>query len=104
MPIFCSRFGNYQEALKYHQKLLEIALQSGDKRGEASEYTKIGSAHHRLGNYHEALKYQQKLLEIVLELGNKRGEGIAYGHIGNAHKNLDNFQEIDDRHQSVRML
>ena len=77
------RLGNYQDALKYHHKHLEIALQLGDKGGEGRAYCNIGNAHDSLGNYQDALKYHHKYLEIALQLGDKGGEGMAYGNIGN---------------------
>ena len=57
------KLGNYKEALKYHQKHLDIALQLGDKGGEGRAYGNIGNAHYSLGNYREALIYHQKRLD-----------------------------------------
>ena len=37
--------GNYQDALKYHHKHLEIALQLGDKGGEGMSIRKHWLAH-----------------------------------------------------------
>ena len=58
--------GNYKQAIEYHQKDLEIALQLGDKAGEGAAYGNLGAAHHSLGNYKQAIEYLQKKLEIAL--------------------------------------
>ena len=47
--------GNYQEALIYHQKHLDIALQLGDKGGEGKAYSTLVIAHNSLGHYREVV-------------------------------------------------
>jgi CHAT domain-containing protein len=65
------RLGQNQEALKYYQKSLEIALKLGDVEGEAISRDSIGNVYNKLGQYDNAVKYFNvaiKLSEAIEEL------------------------------------
>ena len=85
------------EALKYHQKDLDIALQLGDKGGEEAAYGNIGKNREKLGNYQEALIYHQKHLDIALQLGSIKVVKTAATLVMPMFKSLGNLDENETK-------
>ncbi|CAF1472015.1 unnamed protein product [Adineta steineri] len=58
--------GEYQEALTFYQKYLNVQQQSLSPNDHelASSYDNIGLVHHSMGNYPKALSYYETTLEI----------------------------------------
>ena len=91
--------GQFNTAIKYHQRHLEIAKEVGDKVGEGISYGNLGNAYHSLGEFKTAIKYHQHHLEIAKEVGDKAGEGRSYGNLGNAYHSLGEFKTAIKYHQ-----
>ena len=53
----------------------------GDRKGEASIYSKLGAVHQSLGKYRKAEEYQHKALAIVKEIDDRKGEASANGDL-----------------------
>ena len=71
--------GQFNEAIEYHKKDLQIAQQTGESR---------------------PIRLQHFLsVEIFVFAGDKAGEGMAYGNIGNALDSLGQFQEALEYHK-----
>ena len=56
--------GQYDDALKYHNKALEIDEELNDRVGMAKNYNNIGLVYYGKGQYDDALTYYNKALEI----------------------------------------
>ena len=63
--------GQSKTAIKYHQRVLEIAKEVGDKAGEGTGYDNLGCTYLSLGQFKTAIEYQQRGLEIAKEVGDK---------------------------------
>ena len=74
------RMGNYEAALPYYQRALEIRKAQADKRGCAAVLSKIGSIYTEQGKYELALETQLQATRVFEELGEKRA--IAYSYNG----------------------
>ena len=61
--------GRYDEAIEYHKKNLEIALQTGDISGQGRAYSGMGISLMNLGRVQEAIEMHKKHLEICLQSG-----------------------------------
>jgi CHAT domain-containing protein/Flp pilus assembly protein TadD len=85
--------GNYQKAIEFYTKALQIDIQIGDKKGEGADYGNLGNAYDSLGDYQKAIEYQNKRLQIALQIGDKQGEGQVYGNLGIAYYSLDDYQK-----------
>ena len=61
--------GEYQEALEFHQKCLDIYLKSlpPNHPNLATSYNNIGLVHDKMGEYSKALEFHQKCLDIYLK-------------------------------------
>ena len=91
--------GDFQQAIQYHQKHLEIAKDLRDRAGEGRAYGNLGNAYQSLGDFQQAIQYHQKRLQIAKELGDRAGEGGAYGNLGVAYRSLGEFQQAIQYHQ-----
>ena len=76
---------SYESLIKYHQSLLEVVREVGDKAEEGRSYGNLGFAYQGLGQFKTAIKYHQRSLEIAKEVGDKAEEGRSYGNLGNAY-------------------
>ena len=54
--------GQYDKAKEYLEKALDIKIQTGDKRGEASSLGNLGTVFISLGQYDKAKEYLEKAL------------------------------------------
>ena len=63
-------------------KALEIRIEIGDRKGEATDYANVGTVFHSLGEYGKAKEYLEKALKIRIEIADKNGEGADYGNLG----------------------
>jgi CHAT domain-containing protein/tetratricopeptide (TPR) repeat protein len=78
-----------QKAINYLEKALEIAKESGEKKGESECYVNLGRVHNFLGatneslvDYRKAIEYLEKALEIKKEIGEKQGQIECYRNLG----------------------
>jgi CHAT domain-containing protein/Flp pilus assembly protein TadD len=90
--------GNYQKAIEFHTKALQIDIQIGDKKGEGADYGNLGNAYDSIGDYQKAIEFHNKHLKIALEIGDKKGEGNAYGNLGIAYDSLGDYQKAIEFH------
>jgi tetratricopeptide (TPR) repeat protein len=90
----------YQEALDYFQRVLDIYQAGGPRREEALTLTYIGGIHHYYQQYNEALENFQQALVIYQAGGPREKEGITlyniglvYGERGQYNQALENYQQ-----------
>jgi tetratricopeptide (TPR) repeat protein len=80
------RFSNYNKALEYHEKSLEIRKKTvGENHLDvASSYNSIAFLWHSKGDFDLALEYSEKSLEIKLETigDNHTAVAISFNNIG----------------------
>ena len=64
--------GEFQKALEFLLKGLDLKRQIGDKRGEAFSLGSIGYLYMRLGDYQRALQYHEQALTLSRGVENVR--------------------------------
>ena len=74
--------GMYQKSKDLYLKALSIAIQIGNKYGEAECYRNLGNVFRFLSEYVKAEEYLQKALQIQREIGDKEGEAECYVRLG----------------------
>ena len=84
------------EARELYQRVMNIMRETGDRRGEAYAYGKIGSISYRLGEYNKAKEYLEKALAITMEIGDRAGEAAACGNIGTVFQSLGNHDKATE--------
>lgn len=68
--------GKHEEADDYFQKALDIRIQIGDRKGEATDFGRQGTVFISLGYYEECFN---KSLAIITEIGDREGEAADLG-------------------------
>ena len=74
--------GKYVNAKEYLTKALEIQIEIGDTKGEATSYGSLGIVYQSVGKYDEAREHHEKALAIRKEIGHRKGEGADHGNLG----------------------
>ena len=89
--------GNYEEALKYFQKDLEISEKVLGKKhpDTAATYNNLAGVYQAQGNYEEALKYFQKALTISEKVLGKNHPNTAstYNNLGILFYYMNRYEE-----------
>ena len=63
--------GNYQKAIKYHEKHLKIAKEISTLAKEGAAYGDLGDAYQSQSNYTKAIEYHEKHLKAAKKFGDR---------------------------------
>jgi len=74
--------GNYQNAIEYFQKAIEIEEKYGDYHGVSMKKLNLGFTFSKIKDYEKAEKYLSEGLEGVKKVGDKLWEATGYGYFG----------------------
>jgi tetratricopeptide (TPR) repeat protein len=74
--------GDYDDALQWYRRSLEIKEELGNRAGMASSYHQLGMVAQKRGDYDDALQWYRRSLEIEEELGNRAGMATSTSQIG----------------------
>lgn len=85
------RLGEIEEAVKMHQRQLNLARQAADRGLEAAAYGALGLSHRASRSYDKALGFHTQELTLRQESGDLRGECRAHGHLGAVHMALAQY-------------
>ena len=96
--------GQYQLAVDFHQKSLEIKRDIGDRRGEAASLGNLGIAYDSLGQYQRAIHFYQQQLDITCAIGDRRGAAHAYFNRSCALARLNQKTEACASFEAARAL
>ena len=91
--------GGFKTIIDYHERILEIARELGDRWNEGAAYGNLGNAYQSLGDFKRAIDYHKRCLEIAKELGDRSGQGKACGNLGNSYRSLGDFKTAVDYHE-----
>ena len=95
----------YEKAKELFEKALRIKQETGDRKSEATCYSRLGTLFYHLGQYHNSKKCIEKALEISKEIGDKMGIAKCYGILGNVFESLgqyDRAMEYIDKSLLIR--
>jgi len=76
------RLGEWDKAIDYYEKDLEISEKVGDIHGMALTYNNLGLVYADKGEWDKAIDYYEKSLEISEKLGDIHGMALTYGNLG----------------------
>ena len=69
------------------------ARRLGDREGEATALTSLGSALRAVGRFEESIRAHREATEIFRETGDRHGEGVALNNLGIALREVRRFEE-----------
>ena len=74
--------GDFDSAQKYQEEALNLALRTGDKKGQATVLSNLSFISRLKGDIKSALKQNEESLRIEQEIGSKAGEAASLCNIG----------------------
>jgi predicted ATPase len=77
--------GEYDEALEYQMKSLDLAERAGHKIGVAASLNNIGIVHYDRDDLDLALEYHERSLQMKEKIGDKQGVAMSLNNIGLVH-------------------
>jgi predicted ATPase/class 3 adenylate cyclase len=75
--------GDYALALENLRRGLEVAVETGDERGQGMIYNTLGPVASALGDYPQAREYYEHAVELARRTGDRYLEGAALNNLGN---------------------
>ncbi|KAH8270576.1 hypothetical protein KR018_012028 [Drosophila ironensis] len=85
--------GDYEEAIKCHDRQLQLALGLSSHRDQERAYRGLGQARRQLGQLTAALVCLEKRLVVAHELHSPEIKALAYGDLGHVHAALGNHSQ-----------
>ena len=96
-----SSLGEYQEAMNYYEKALEINTAIGNKSGIAANIGNMGTLYCILGEPQKAINNFENAFKINTAIGNKPGISINKGGLGNVYHLLGEYQKAIDHYEEA---
>jgi tetratricopeptide (TPR) repeat protein len=110
--------GQTEQAVKFYDKALTMACESGDRWNEGIWLGTMGSAYRVLGWTDQAIAFYERALSIAREIKDRRNEGAKLGDLGNVYRDIGQIgkavelyeqaltiaREIEDRRAEGRQL
>ncbi len=78
-----------EQSIDYAEKAYELAIKTGDKKGESRAYQNKGVAHEYLGNYDLAIEYYKKGLDLAIKINDTEELGFAFINLGIMYYNME---------------
>ena len=91
--------GQYEKAIQYHEKNLEISTAIGDRSGIAASNGNLGNAYYNLGQYEKAIQYHKKHMKISTAIGDQSGIAASNGNLGDAYDSLGQYEKAIQYHE-----
>jgi CHAT domain-containing protein/Tfp pilus assembly protein PilF len=83
--------GQFQEALKTFDRVLQQARQISDKKLEGTTLTQIGTIYRRLGHYDRAIEFLEQALAINIAERDQTNAGITLYNLGQVYERLGQY-------------
>lgn len=104
LAILYSSQKQFEKALKFYHKSLEIKIRLKDFSGMSTTYNNIGVAYFRQEQYKHALEYYQRSFELEYQLKNAEGIATSYLNMGEVKGKLHRDKEaIHDLNKSIQI-
>jgi signal transduction histidine kinase/Tfp pilus assembly protein PilF len=96
LAVISTEKANYDLALSYNFKSLNLREEDGDKAGMSITCNNIGLNYYRISNYELSLNFYNKALRLKLESGDKYDLERLYINIGLCDVNLGEFKKAKE--------
>lgn len=96
--------GNYDSAIFYGKKSLELATAINYEKGIGNAYSKLASALELKGDYSKAIEYYLDALKIAEKIGQKKSIAAWTGNIGAIYYRQGNFEKALEYYQKALLI
>ncbi len=94
-----SHRNEYNKAIKFLEKGLDIRTKNDDLYGKAFSYTNIGVVNLHLGKINESIECFKKGIKIFEKIGDKGNMGMLYTNMGNSYMRNGELQKAYENHK-----
>ena len=91
--------GDFEKAIHYHERNLEIARRVGDVSIEGKASGNLGSHYYNLGDFEKAIHYNERALKIAKKVGDISSEGNANRKLGSVYLKRGDFEKAVHYHE-----
>ncbi|MBU7027165.1 MAG: tetratricopeptide repeat protein [Theionarchaea archaeon] len=91
--------GEWDTAIDYYEKSLEISEKLGDIHGMALTYGNLGLVYAKKGEWDKAIDYYEKSLEISEKLGDIHGMALTYNNLGSVYADKGEWDKAIDYYE-----
>jgi len=91
--------GEWDKAIDYYQRSLEILEKVGDEHGMATTFNNLGSVYHAKGEWDKAIDYYQRSLEIKEKVGDEHGMSTTFNNLGSVYKDKGEWDKAIEYYQ-----
>ena len=91
--------GQYEKAIDYYQRSLDLSKEINDRQGEANSLNNLGEVDQSFGQYEKAIHYHQQSLDIKKNIGDRQGIAHSLGGLGLAYNSLGQYQKAIEYYQ-----
>ncbi|MEI6409627.1 MAG: sensor histidine kinase [Bacteroidota bacterium] len=95
---------NFNKALEYNQKALELSKKSGNINSQADLYMNISGIYYQLKDYQKSLEYDHKALGIYEKLQLPMYAGGVYVNIGTKYRDMADYPKALEYFQKGRSI
>ncbi len=88
--------GDFESAMTYHSKALELQQHANDKSGMALTYNNLGTTSLEQLHIEKAEEYFLKALKLYEELGDQRGRSVIFINLGSLNQNRGNLEKAQE--------
>ncbi|CAH1272772.1 TTC28 [Branchiostoma lanceolatum] len=78
--------GEYEKALEWHKKHLDMSQDNGDSKQQIRAHTNLGSTYRLLGKQDQATSHTSTALQMAQQTGDLHGQMEVYIKTGNLHR------------------
>lgn len=96
LGIVSRKLGNYDKAIRYYSKLIEIASDLPYKQMLGTALGNMGAIYAQIGDYIKAVDYMQKAVNIYRELGYYKNLSIFKSNIGKCHMDMKDYSKGEE--------
>jgi tetratricopeptide (TPR) repeat protein len=91
--------GEWDQAIEYFQRSLEIDEKVGDEHGMSATFNNLGSVYHDKGEWDKAIEYFQRSLEIDEKVGDEHGMAFTFNNLGSVYQLKGEWDKAIDYYQ-----
>lgn len=92
---------DYEEALRYFYKYLQLIKKAKNKKTEIGILNNIGTVYSDLNNFVEAMNFFKRALVLSEEIKDRESASMIYNNMGIVQFNLGNFEESTKLYQKA---
>ena len=104
LGICYAHLGQLDDAVRFHERALAIARETGPPEAEAAELANLGYCRLEMGQTQAALRLFGESLETARATADRYREGVALSNIGCCHTNLGNSAAAEEHHRPALQI